>query len=93
MLIMIHLLANIGVIKVIRQTNTLILCVGCKGFRQLRLLDLCGCQISSWYQIFHFSELPMIQELLVDSNPIESILPSNAHTFQSLQRLSLSATK
>jgi tubulin-specific chaperone E len=44
------------------------------GFPNLRLLDFTSCKIDSWHQLLHFSKLPRLEELILDGNPISSIL-------------------
>ena len=75
------------------------------GFKHIRLLDLSNCKIDSWYQILNFGDLPTLAELILDSNPLPSVIQCPAPrsvvdgdeggcvSFPSLQRLSLSCTK
>jgi Leucine-rich repeat (LRR) protein len=59
---------------------------------KLRILDLCGCEVSQWQKVLYLN-LPSLQELALDSNPIDEINSCPPEAFPSLQRLSLSATK
>ena len=69
------------------------------GFKKMRLLDLSNCKIDSWHQILTLRDLPDLAELILDSNPLPSVLQCPADekegcvSFPSLQRLSLSCTK
>lgn len=69
------------------------------GFKKTRLLDLSNCKIDSWHQILTLRDLPDLAELILDSNPLPSVLQCPADdkvgcvSFPSLQRLSLSCTK
>ena len=72
------------------------------GFQNLRLLDVTSCKLTSWHQVMSFSLLPKLQELIMDSNHIPSVLPcptaqgsndEEVKYFPALQRLSLSCSK
>jgi tubulin-specific chaperone E len=53
------------------------------GFPNLRLLDFTSCNIDSWHQLLHFAKLPRLEELILDGNPISSILPCPCPTSSS----------
>lgn len=65
-----------------------------KGFSNIRILDISGCELDEWSQVLSFSRLPALAELLVDGNPLSKILPiDNNEGFFSLQRISASSSK
>ena len=45
------------------------------GFPTLRLLDLSACCIDSWHQVLALGGMINLGELILDSNPIPSVLP------------------
>jgi hypothetical protein len=89
------------------QCNTTQCNTAVTGFKNLRLLDLSNCKIDNWHQILNFRDLPALAELILDSNPVPSVLQCPAArleggdvdgnaggaSFPALQRLSLSCTK
>jgi Leucine-rich repeat (LRR) protein len=63
-------------------------------FPSLRILDLSSCGLTSWIDICSsLGLLPNLQELLLDSNPIETLAPQVEGQFAQLKRISLSSTK
>ena len=63
-------------------------------FSSLRVLDVSGCSIENWNQLTPFADMPLLEELLLDGNPIENISPCSTKTcFRLLSRLSISSTK
>ena len=74
------------------QTSKLV-----SGFGTLRILDISGCGLDEWSQVLSFSKLPSLAELLVDGNPLPSILPclpaDSGGGFLMLQRISASSSK
>lgn len=62
------------------------------GFPTLRLLDVSGCGLDEWSQVAAFGRLPVLQELLLDGNPIGEVLPPAEGEFAHLHRFSLSST-
>jgi len=63
------------------------------SFPNLRILDLSGCGIADWQCVLTFGELPLLQDLRVDDNPISLVLPCPEHNFTQLARLSMSSTR
>lgn len=62
-------------------------------FPNLRILDLSSCGISSWSSVSSaLGSLPLLEELLLDSNPILELSHAPENHFVSLRRLSLSGT-
>ena len=45
------------------------------GFPTLRLMDLSGCKIDDWSQVLSLGRIKNLEELILDSNPIPSVLP------------------
>ena len=45
------------------------------GFSTLRLLDLSSCGLYDWNQVLAFRSVPNLRELVLDANPLPSILP------------------
>jgi hypothetical protein len=63
------------------------------AFDTLRVLDIGACHIASWEVVTDvFGELPALEELVLDANPIPSIQRSEHGKFQKLRRLSLTST-
>jgi len=63
------------------------------GFPALRLLDLSGCGLDEWSQVAAFGNLPSLQELILDNNPLPEVLPpASDEAFPRLHRFSLSST-
>ena len=44
-----------------------------KGFHHLKVLDISSCQIESWNQIILFGHLLLLEQLILDNNPIPAI--------------------
>ena len=64
------------------------------GFETLRLLDLSNCGLNEWSQVAFFGELPSLQELILDNNPLPEVQPPVSDSaFPRLHRFSLSSTK
>ena len=64
----------------------------------LKVLDLSGCGLTDWRQIFTFGKLEKLEDLRVDDNALSKILPCPSSTsgviyFSSLLRMSVSSTK
>ena len=65
-----------------------------KGFAHLRILDISGCALDEWSQVLSYAQLQSLAELLLDGNPLPSILPlKEGQGFSKLQRLSVSSSK
>jgi Leucine-rich repeat (LRR) protein len=64
-----------------------------KGFKSLRILDISSCKIDEWGKIRSLGKLPVLQQLLLDDNPITIIPPNTKDCFVQLSRVSLSSTK
>lgn len=64
------------------------------SFAHLRVLDLSNCEITSWERLASLKDFPNLQELLIDANPISTVLPRSVlNGFAQLQRISLSFSK
>ena len=64
-----------------------------KNFTKLKILDISGCNLSSWGQVEAFGTLPVLQDLLLDQNELSDIREPPTDTFKTLQRMSLSSNK
>lgn len=80
-------------------TNTATSACPVQGFPNLRILDLSSCSIDSWPQILSLHNIPNLQELILDGNPLAKVLHSPSPptleenpSFPKLQRISLSST-
>lgn len=63
-------------------------------FETLRLLDLSNCGLDEWSQVAFFGDLPSLQELILDNNPLPEVQPPVSDSaFPRLHRFSLSSTK
>lgn len=62
-------------------------------FTNLRILDVAACKLTSWEQVLLWKELPVLEELILDGNPIVSVSYRRGHAFQFLKRTSLSSTR
>lgn len=63
------------------------------SWAELRVLDLSGCNLDEWSQLLYFATLPCLEEVLLDGNPLENILPCVVGGFTNLSRMSCSSTK
>jgi hypothetical protein len=63
-----------------------------ESFKKLRILDVAACQIGSWEQLITLSACPMLEEIVLDGNPIASVLPCAPGHFPTLRRISASST-
>ena len=52
------------------------------GFSTLRLLDLSACKLDDWRQVLSLRCIKSLEELILDSNPISSVLPRPAFIAQ-----------
>ena len=52
------------------------------GFSTLRLLDLSACKLDDWRQVLSLRCIKNLEELILDSNPISSVLPRPAFIAQ-----------
>jgi len=59
------------------------------GFSQLRILDCSDCQLTDWRP---FSNLPMLETLQLDCNPMLTLQPAPEKSFNSLTTLCLTGT-
>ncbi len=58
----------------------------------LRVLDVSGCGIESWSQMYYFAQLPSLQEVLLDGNPLDTVSLCPVDGFKCLTRISISST-
>jgi tubulin-specific chaperone E len=63
------------------------------NFPNLRILDLSGCGITDWQCVLTFGELPLLQDLRVDDNPISLVSACPVNNFPQLARISMSSTR
>ena len=64
-----------------------------KGFPNLRVLDVAFCELDEWSEVQAFGNLPSLQELILDGNPLVRVLEHTPETFTHLFRMSLASTK
>lgn len=62
-------------------------------FQRVRILDISACNIKSWEDVLVFSSFPSLEELILDGNPIDSVLPCSSGQFSRLRRVSVSSTR
>lgn len=62
-------------------------------FQQLKILDIASCNIESWEQVLSFASWPLLEEIVLDGNPLPGALPCPESQFLSLRRISASSTR
>lgn len=67
--------------------------ININAFVTLRMLDLSSCGLYDWNQVLAFRTLPALREIVLDSNPLSSVLPCPPGGFAHLQRFSISSSQ
>jgi Leucine-rich repeat (LRR) protein len=63
-------------------------------YPNLRILDLSSCGLSTWSSVaIAVGSLTLLEELILDSNPLPELEPAAENQFVNLHRLSLSGTR